>query len=63
MGAALIPMAWTALMMRAFARRVLQSTRAEIVTLVHQTVLWGLTLCYIAFAIGGWGRILDTVGL
>jgi len=63
MGAALIPMAWTALLMRAFARRVLRSPRAEIVTIVHQTVLWGLTLCYIAFAIGGWGRVLDEVGL
>jgi len=63
MAAALIPMAWTALLMRAFAGRVLRSPRAEIVTVVHQTVLWGLTLCYIAFAVGGWGRVLDQVGL
>ena len=63
LAAALVPMAWTALVMRAFARRVLQSPRAHVVTVVHQTVLWGLTLCYIAFAIGGWDRVLDEVGL
>ena len=63
MAAALIPMAWTALLMRAFARRVLRSPRAGIVTVVHQTVLWGLTLCYIAFALGGWDRVLAEAGL
>lgn len=63
MGAALLPMTWTALLMRAFSQRVLRSRRAHVVTLVHQTVLWGLTLCYIAFAIGGWDRVLDEVGL
>jgi len=63
MAAALVPMVWTAVLMRAFARRVLQSPRAELVTVVHQAVLWGLTLCYIAFAIGGWGRVLNEVGL
>ena len=63
LAAALIPIVWTALLMRAFARHVLQSQRAGIVTVVHQTVLWGLTLCYIAFAIGGWDRVLDEVGL
>ena len=63
LAAAVVPMAWTALLMRAFARHVLQSQRAGIVTVVHQTVLWGLTLCYIAFAIGGWDRVLDEVGL
>jgi hypothetical protein len=63
MAAALIPMAWTAVLMRAFARRVLQSPRGEMVTVVHQAVLWGLTLCYIAFAAGGWDRLLAEVGL
>jgi|KBSMisStaDraftv2_1062788.scaffolds.fasta_scaffold232684_2 hypothetical protein len=63
LAAALVPMAWTALLMRAFARRVLRSPRAGIVTVVHQTVLWGLTLCYIAFALGGWDRVLAEAGL
>jgi hypothetical protein len=63
MAAALIPMGWTALLMRAFARRVLRSRHADLVTVVHQAVLWGLTLCYIAFAIGGWDRVLAEVGL
>jgi len=63
LAAALVPVVWTALLMRAFARRVLRSPRAEIVTVVHQTVLWGLTLCYFAFAMGGWDRVLAEVGL
>lgn len=61
--AALVPIAWTAVLMHAFASRVLQSRRAHVVIVVHQTVLWGLTLCYIAFAIGGWDRVLAEVGL
>ena len=59
----LVPAVWTVVLLRAFARHVLQSRRVGLVTVVHQAVLWGLTLCYIAFAIGGWDRVLDEVGL
>lgn len=60
---ALVPLVWTGALLNAFARRVLGSPRPAVVTAVHQTVLWGLALCYAAFAFGGWDRVLDEIGL
>jgi hypothetical protein len=61
--AALAPAAWTAVLLRAFVLRVLRAPRAIPMLVAHQFVLWGLTLCYIAFAIGGWDRVLAEIGL
>ena len=61
--AALVPIAWTAVLLHAFARRVLRSRRAAAIVLLHQGIVWGLTICYIAFAIGGWDRVLEEIGL
>jgi len=61
--AALVPLVWTIVLLRAFAARVLRSPRAAAIVLLHQGVVWGLTLCYIAYAIGGWDRVLQEVGL
>src|SRR6185503_6765899 len=57
--AALVPMAWTLVLLHAFAARVLRSRRAAAIVLLHQGIVWGLTLCYIAYAIGGWDRVLE----
>ena len=61
--AALVPMAWTALLLYRFAQRVLRSRRAAAIVLLHQGIVWGLTIGYIAFAIGGWDRVLEEIGL
>ena len=61
--AALVPMAWTAVILYAFAQRVLRSRRAAAIVLLHQGIVWGLTICYITFAIGGWDRVLEEIGL
>lgn len=60
---ALIPMAWTLLLLRAFARQVLRARHALLVVAVHQAVLWGLALGYVAYAIGGWDRVIAEIGL
>jgi hypothetical protein len=62
-GLALIPLGWSALLLRAFARHVLRARRALLVVAVHQAVLWGLALCYITYAVGGWDRMLAEIGL
>ena len=61
--AAIVPMVWTVVLLRAFARRVLRSSRVVTIVTAHQLVVWGLTLCYVAYAIGGWDRVLHEVGL
>ena len=61
--AALVPIAWTIVLLHAFATRVLRSRRAAAFVLLHQGLVWGLTLCYITYAIGGWDRVLEEVGL
>ena len=61
--AALLPLAWTAVLLAAFARQVLRSRRPALVVAVHQMVLWGLALCYVAYAIGGWDRVVAELGL
>jgi hypothetical protein len=62
-GLALIPLAWTLLLLRAFARQVLRAPRPLLVVAVHQAVLWGLAVCYITYAVGGWDRMLAQIGL
>jgi hypothetical protein len=61
--AALVPLAWTIVLLHAFAVRVLRSRRAAAIVLLHQGIVWGFTLCYIVYAIGGWDRVLEEVGL
>ena len=61
--AALVPIAWTIVLLHAFAARVLRARRAVAIVVLHQGIVWGLTLCYIAYAIGGWDRVLEEVGL
>ena len=60
---ALVPLAWTIVLLHAFAARVLRSRRAAVIVLLHQGIVWGLTLCYLVYAIGGWDRLLEEVGL
>jgi len=60
---ALVPLVWTILVLRAFGRQVLGVTRVSAMAAVHQVVVWGLALSYIAFAIGGWDRVFDYLGL
>jgi hypothetical protein len=62
-GGALVPVGWTILVLRAFGRQVLGVTRVNAMAAVHQVIVWGLALSYIAFAIGGWDRVLDELGL
>lgn len=59
------PLAWTSVLVAGFCRTVLGKTAAAArrLTLVHQLVIWGGTLAYIWFAVGGWTPILQTVGL
>ena len=60
---ALVPLVWTILVLRAFGRQVLGVARMGAMATVHQVIVWSLTLSYIAFAIGGWDRVLDELGL
>ena len=50
-------------MLRAFGRQVLGIRRIGAIATVHQVIVWGLALTYIAFAIGGWDRVLEEIGL
>ncbi len=61
--AALVPLVWTVVLLHAFAARVLRSRRTAATVVLHQGIVWGLTLCYLAYAIGGWDRVLEEVGL
>jgi hypothetical protein len=61
--AGLVPLVWTVVVLRAFARQVLGFSRVGAVAATHQLIVWGLALCYIAFAIGGWDRVLAEIGL
>jgi hypothetical protein len=60
---AVAALAWTGVLLHAFARTVLQVRRAGAAAALHQLIVWGLALCYIAYAIGGWDRVLAEVGL
>jgi len=63
--ALMVPIAWTAVIISAFCQTILGATRrvARQLTLVHQLVIWGATLFYLWFAVGGWVPILQQVGL
>jgi hypothetical protein len=62
---AVVPIAWTSVLVAGFCRTVLGKTAAGArrLTLVHQLVIWGGTFGYVWFAVGGWTPILQTVGL
>jgi hypothetical protein len=57
----LVPLVWTVVVMRAFCLEVLETTPrgASLRTLAHQAVIWGFGVSYVAFASGGWFRLLD----
>jgi hypothetical protein len=59
------PIAWTSIVVAGFCRTVLGATAAGArqLTLVHQLVIWGGTMAFLWFAVGGWTPILQTVGL
>ena len=59
------PLAWTSALVAGFCRTVLGKTAADArrLTLMHQLVIWGGTLAYVWFAVGGWTPILQAVGL
>jgi hypothetical protein len=57
------PAAWTTIMVAAFSRTVLGASRAEAWAraLAHQAVIWAFGLSYIAWAAGGWMRIVEAL--
>jgi hypothetical protein len=59
------PIAWTSVVVAGYCRSVLGATGASArwLTLVHQLTIWGGTLAYLWFAVGGWTPILQAVGL
>lgn len=59
------PVVWTSVMIAGFCRTVLGMTArvARQRMLVHQLVIWGGTLGYVLYAVGGWTPILQAVGL
>jgi hypothetical protein len=59
------PIAWTSVVVAGFCRSVLGATGAGArrLTLIHQLVIWGGTLAFLWFAVGGWTPIFQTVGL
>ena len=60
---ALVPLVWTVFMLRAFGRQVLGIRHIGATATLRLAIVWGLTLTYIAFAIGGWDRVLEEIGL
>jgi hypothetical protein len=62
---AVAPIAWTSVLVAGFCRTVLGETAggARRRTLVHQLVIWGGTLAFLWFAVGGWTPIFQAVGL
>jgi hypothetical protein len=56
----IVPVAWTTVIISAFCRTVLGTTRrgAGVRTLAHQVVIWSFALNYIAWAAGGWFRLV-----
>jgi hypothetical protein len=60
---AFVPVAWTLVIVAAFCRTVLAQSGAMAWTLagLHQAIVWALGLSYIAWAAGGWMRIVQTV--
>lgn len=57
------PIVWTTIVVAAFSRTVLGASRREawVRAMAHQAIVWALGLAYIAWAAGGWMRIVQTV--
>lgn len=60
-----IPGVWTMVILSAFCRRVLGAgtVAAGGFAVLHQAVIWSCFLNYVAFAAGGWARVLQVAGL
>jgi hypothetical protein len=60
---AVVPIAWTAVIVFAFCREVLNEPPrpAAIRTLFHQSLIWTFTGVYIAMVVALWPRILGTL--
>lgn len=58
-----VPAAWTAVIVAAFSRTVLGAGRAgaRVRATVHLLLVWTFALAYIAWAAGGWVRIVEAV--
>jgi hypothetical protein len=58
--AAVVPAAWTAVIVLSFCRTVLGTTEsgARTRTAVHFVSVWAIALSYIAWAAGGWFQLL-----
>jgi hypothetical protein len=59
----LLPTIWTAVIVAAFSRTVLDAGRvgAWLRALVHLLLIWAFALAYIAWAAGGWMRIVEAL--
>jgi hypothetical protein len=62
--AALVPAAWTGIVIFAFCRQVLELNprQAAIRTVLHQMVTYGVIVLYIGWAVQLWPRILWAIG-
>jgi hypothetical protein len=62
-GSAIIPAAWTFVIISAFCRVVLQTGRAGAWwhAIAHQLVIWTIALSYVAWAAGGWFQVLGPI--
>lgn len=60
---ALLPLGWTAVIVTAFCRTVLGTTAdgARLRMTVHQACIVGIILSYVAWAAGGWMRVVEAV--
>ena len=58
---AIVPAAWTFVLVSAFCRVVLQTGRAGARwrAIAHQLLIWTIALSYVAWAAGGWFQVLD----
>jgi hypothetical protein len=58
-----IPVAWTAVIVFAFCRTVLQAgARGALVrTAVHQALIWGVAVAIAVPNVGGWARVVATI--
>lgn len=63
LASAVLPIGWTAVILSAFCQIVLGTTAdgARLRTAVHQTCIIGIILSYVAWAAGGWMRVVQVV--
>jgi hypothetical protein len=63
LASAVLPIGWTAVILSAFCQMVLGTTAdgARLRTAVHQACIIGIILSYVAWAAGGWMRIVEVV--